>query len=146
MASGSSGYDPKYSSFNPNTIADGRRSNESPAPQEQHSGDNMKANKAASSPQTNIQATKGDSTTKASVGLTLKYNLAIGHANVRSASVWCCSRTAPPKESRPVSIRSQRPRRMTSTYTVQNGTRSLNNENFKAKNNLEAIYPALEGS
>lgn len=35
---------------------------------------------------------------------------------------------------------------MTSTYTTQNGTRSLNTENFKAKNNLEAIYPALEGS
>ena len=142
MSSGSSGYGPKYTSFDPNGTADGRRSNESPASQEQHSGDNMKAKKAASSPQTNIQAKKGDST---SVGLTLKYNLEFGHANGRSASVWCCSRTAPPKESRPVSIRSQRPRRMTSTYTAQNGTRSLNTENFKAKNNLEAIYPALEG-
>ena len=106
MSSGSSGRNPKYTSFDPNTMADGRRSNESPAPQELHSSDNMKATGAASSPQTNTQAKKGDSTAKASVGLTLKYNLEFGHANVRSASVRCCSRTAPPKESRPVSIRS----------------------------------------
>jgi hypothetical protein len=108
MSSGSSGQDLKYTSFDPNNLADGRRSNESPVPQEQHSGNNMKAKKAASSPQTNIQAKKEDSA-KASVGLILKYNLEFGHANVRSASAWCCSRTAPLKESRPVSIRSQRP-------------------------------------
>jgi hypothetical protein len=80
MSSGSSGQDPKYTSFDPNTLADGRRSNESPAHQEQHSGDNMKA-KAASSPQTNIQAKKEDSA-KTSVGLILKYNLEFGRANV----------------------------------------------------------------
>ena len=106
MSSGSSGHNPKYTSFDPNIMADGRRSNESPAPQELHSSDNMKAKNAASSPQTNVQAKKGDSTANTSVGLTLKYNLEFGHANLRSASVWCCSRTAPLKESRPVSIRS----------------------------------------
>lgn len=118
MCSGSSGLDPKYTSFDPNVLADGKRSNESSAPQEQRSGDNKKANKAASSPQTNLQATQGDSKAERSVGL-LKSNLEFVHANVHSASVWCCSRTASPKESRPVSIRSQPPTRMTSTYTGQ---------------------------
>jgi hypothetical protein len=145
MSSGSSGQDPKYTSFDPNTLADGRRSNESSTPQEQHSGDNMKAKKAASPPQTNTQAKKEDSA-KTTVGLILKCNLELAVLTLGSASVWCCSRTAPLKESRPVSIRSQCPRRMTSAYTTQNGTRSLNTENFKAKNNLEVIYPALEGS
>src|SRR3984893_13670799 len=49
MSSGSTNLDPKYTSFFPNGLADGRRSNESPVPQEQRSGDNMNANKAASS-------------------------------------------------------------------------------------------------
>jgi len=101
MSSGSSGHNPNYTSFDPNNMAEGRRSNESPAAQEQHSSDNTKAKKAASSPQTNTQAKKGDSTAKTSVGPTLKYKLGFGHANVRSASVRCCSRTAPPKESQP---------------------------------------------
>jgi hypothetical protein len=146
MSSGSTNLDPKYTSFFPNGLADGRRSNESPVPQEQRSGDNMNANKAASSPQANTQAKAADSKAERSVGLVLKCYLEFGHANVRSASVWCCSRTAPPKESRPISIRSQPPRRMTSTYTGQNRPCSLNTENFKAENNLEAIYPALGGS
>ena len=98
MCSGSSGIDPKYTSFDPNVLAEGKRSNESAAPQEQRSGDNMKANKAASSPQTNLQAKQGDSKGKGSVGLILKSNLVCGHANDHSASVQCCSRTAPPKE------------------------------------------------
>src|SRR5947209_13104467 len=107
MSSGSTGLDPKYTSFDPNVLADGRRSNESPAPQEQHSGDDTGAANAASSLQTNIQPKTGDSTAKRSVGLILKQNLQFGHANVRSASVWCRSKTAPRNESRPVSIRSQ---------------------------------------
>ena len=93
MCSGSSGIDPKYTSFDPNVLAEGKRSNESAAPQEQRSGDNMRANKAASSPQTNLQAKQGDSKAERSVGLIPKSNLEFGHANLHSASVWCCSRT-----------------------------------------------------
>ena len=132
MSSGSTGLNPKYHSFDPNNMADGRRSNESPVPQVQRSGDIMKVNNAASSPQTNVQAKKGDSTDKSSVGLILKYNLEFGHANVHSASVWCCST---PSKGVSTSID-----QMTSTYTDQNRPCDLNTEN------LEAIYPALEGS
>ena len=109
MSTGSSGQDLKYTSFDRDVLGDGRRSNESPAPTEQRSDDKMKAKKAAHAPQTAAhapqtkkQAKKGKSKAKKSASLILKYNLEFGHANVRSPSVWCRSRTTPPKEPRSV--------------------------------------------
>jgi len=61
MSSGSSGHDPKYTSFNPNALADGSRSNESPAPEEQRSGNKMEVKDEARGSQTKKHAEKENS-------------------------------------------------------------------------------------
>ena len=87
MSTGSAGQGPNYTSWDPNALADGKRTNESPAPKEQPPGDNMKAKKAAYVPQTKKQAKEGKSTGRKSASLTSKYNLEFDHANVRTPSV-----------------------------------------------------------
>jgi hypothetical protein len=98
MSTGSSGHDPKYTSFDPNALADGRRSNEWPIPKTQRSGGNKKEKEAARDPKAEMQSKKETSNGEKSASLILKSTLGIGSADVRSPPVQCCSR-APPKES-----------------------------------------------
>lgn len=98
MPTGSSGQEPRYSSFDPNVLADGRRSNELPV-KSQYAGDNKKLKDAARDPKSDKQSENKNSTGEKSASLIFKYTLGIGHANAHRLSVQCCSR-APPKESR----------------------------------------------
>jgi hypothetical protein len=102
MPTGSSGQEPGYSSFDPNVLADGRRSNELPV-KSQYAGDNKKLKDAVRDPKPDKQSEKKNSTGEKSASLILKYTLGIGHANTHRLSVQCCSR-APPKESRLASV------------------------------------------
>jgi hypothetical protein len=68
MSSGSSGQDPKYTSFDLNAVADGKRSNEW-AVQTQHSSGNKKAKDAGSDTKAEKQSKKANSTGEKSASL-----------------------------------------------------------------------------
>jgi hypothetical protein len=139
MSSGSAALDPKYTSFDPNVLAESRRSNESPAPQEQLSIDNINVNKAASSPQTNVQSKKDDSTDKRSVRLTLKYYP--WGLPVLTFVVQVCGIVA--ESLGQYQSDHNLPKRIASTYASQNRPYSPNTENFKGENNLKPFTRRL---
>jgi hypothetical protein len=87
MSTGSASQTPSYTTWDPNALADGKRTNESPAPKEQPPSDNMKVKKEAYAPQTKKKAKEKKWTGHKSASLTSKYNLEFDHANVRTPSV-----------------------------------------------------------
>lgn len=71
MPTGSSGEAPKYSSFDPNTLADGKRSSEWPGPKGERSAGKKKAKDAAREPEADKQNKKANSTGEKSASLIL---------------------------------------------------------------------------
>jgi hypothetical protein len=81
MSSGSSTHDPKYTSFDPNALADGRRSNERPVLRRQRSGGNKKAKDPTRDPKAEKDSKKANSTGEKSASPILKYTLGFGYAD-----------------------------------------------------------------
>lgn len=82
MSSGSAGHDPKFTSFDPNALADGRRLNESPAPgKPQHAPNMKKKNEEGASRATKNKKNKKEKKSKTTkpVGLSLNHNAELDH-------------------------------------------------------------------